>query len=154
MLSSCQVQMGCWLPFSCSGSSRSVLGILSATSSNFSRPRTRYSSTPTTLWTVIWPGLLDSHTGEYQPLVCWGARSDQTYLSRYAWTTVFATEFLQAATIVAYWGPSPNFISTMFYIITPLVFVVLNCLNVKVLSTHRLTGGRPPADYSTVFWLG
>lgn len=87
-----------------------------------------------------WLGLLDSHTGKSISIGFPGARSDQVLVSRYAWIAVFATEFLQAAAIAAYWSPSPNLISIMFYIITPLVFVVLNCLNVKVLSTRGLSG--------------
>lgn len=59
----------------------------------------------------------------------------------YAWVAVFATEFLQAAAIAAYWSPSPNLISIMFYIITPLVFVVLNCLNVKYFGWVETAGG-------------
>ncbi|KUI73380.1 putative amino-acid permease meu22 [Cytospora mali] len=59
----------------------------------------------------------------------------------YAWVAVFATEFLQAASIAAYWNPSDNLISILFYIITPLIFVVLNCFNVKYFGWVETVGG-------------
>ncbi|KUI59867.1 Arginine permease [Cytospora mali] len=59
----------------------------------------------------------------------------------YAWVAVFATEFLQAASIAAYWNPSDNLIAILFYIITPVVFVVLNCFNVKYFGWVETVGG-------------
>lgn len=57
-------------------------------------------------------------------------------LPRYAWASVFAIEMLEATAIAQFWnsGSSDNYIvmSVAFYVITPLVLVVLNYPGVQV----------------------
>lgn len=58
---------------------------------------------------------------------------------RYAWAAVFAIEMLEAALIARSWNPESDesymITAVAFYVLTPLVFVVLNYPGVRVYAT-------------------
>lgn len=59
--------------------------------------------------------------------------------NRYAWVTTFALEMLTAASITQYWGLNHVAIGVIFYVGVPLFCIVLNSINVKVLTWSRRT---------------
>lgn len=117
-----------------------LLGTRSAISSSSSQYPTPSPCMCRLLSTVSWHGSLGSHTGQNShlkrgniPLYSVLIGSPRLEYSRYAWTSVFATEMLTAATIVQYWEPSFILSSVLFYIVTPLFLVFINSLRVSVI---------------------
>ncbi|KAF3771209.1 hypothetical protein M406DRAFT_354729 [Cryphonectria parasitica EP155] len=59
----------------------------------------------------------------------------------YAWTSVFATEMLTAATIIRYWKASPFLTSIISYVVIPIILVFINTRHVQVFGWIEAIGG-------------